>query len=74
MACATSARAWPLHSWKRSLSRSFLTQATTSLNQATCALGYASLASSNQPLELAFFADDGLTLNGIDLRVTGDDD
>jgi len=35
---------------------------------------YASLASSNQPLELAFFADDGLALNGIDLRVTGGDD
>ena len=34
---------------------------------------YASLASSNQPLELAFFADDGLALNGIDLRVTGGD-
>ena len=35
---------------------------------------YASLASANQPLELAFFADDGLALNGIDLRVTGGDD
>lgn len=35
---------------------------------------YASLASSTQPLELAFFADDGLALNGIDLRVTGGDD
>ena len=34
---------------------------------------YASLASSNQPLELAFFADDGLALNGIDLRVSGGD-
>jgi hypothetical protein len=34
---------------------------------------YASLTSSNQPLELAFFADDGLALNGIDQRVTGGD-
>jgi RES domain len=35
---------------------------------------YASRALLRRPLELAFFADDGLTLNGIDLRVTGGDD
>ena len=35
---------------------------------------YASRAGSTQPLEFAFFADDGLALNGIDLRVTGGDD
>jgi RES domain len=35
---------------------------------------YASRAGSIRQLELAFFADDGLALNGIDLRVTGGDD
>lgn len=35
---------------------------------------YVSLATSTETLELAFFADDGLALNGVDLRVTSGDD
>jgi len=37
-------------------------------------LRYVSRATSTDTLEVAFFADDGLSLNGIDLRVTGGDD
>jgi hypothetical protein len=51
-----------------------VTQATRSLNQVTWSTWYASLTSSSQPLELAFFANDGLALNKIAPRVTGGDD
>jgi len=37
-------------------------------------LRYVSRATTTDTLEVAFFADDGLSLNGIDLRVTGGDD
>lgn len=37
-------------------------------------LRYVSRATSTDTLEVAFFADDGLSLNGTDLRVTGGDD
>jgi len=35
---------------------------------------YVSRAQLRRALEVAFFADDGLALNGVDLRVTGGDD
>jgi hypothetical protein len=41
---------------------------------AELATRHAARATVVRPLRLAFFADDGLALNGVDLRVTGGDD